>query len=79
LTEKKDRTAIIAYEVKFPARLSYDNCLVGVMQQKRNTSFNFIMSNGDKTDYPCNDGELTEALFPKNVQIRRIRIRELIE
>ena len=37
------------------------------------------MSNGDKTDYPCNDGELTEALFPKNVQIRRIRIRELIE
>lgn len=79
LTEKKDRTAIIAYDVKFPAQLSYDNYLVGVMQQKRNTSFNFIMSNGERSAYPCNDVELTEALFPRGVTIRKIRIRELVE
>jgi hypothetical protein len=59
--------------------LSFDNPLVGILHHKRDTSFNFVMLNGDMTTYPCNDLALEETRVPDHAIIKFIRIRELNE
>ena len=46
------------------------------MQNKRDTSFNFVMFNGDSTQYPCVDIKLEETKIPDGSEIRRVRLRE---
>lgn len=64
LNEPRDKNVAIAYDAKFPTVLSYDNPLVGILNHKRDTSFNFVMLNGDKTQYPCVDIQLEESRIP---------------
>jgi len=66
----------IAFDAKFPTIVQYENPLVGLMQNKRDTSFNFVMLNGDTTQYPCVDIKLAETIIPDGTEIRRVRLRE---
>lgn len=66
----------IAIDAKFPTVLSYNNPLVGVLHHKRDTSFNFVMLNGDRTQYPCVDILLEETRIPATAVIRKVRLRE---
>ena len=49
------------------------------MHHKRDTSFNFVMKNGDMTTYPCIDIKLEKTLIPADSVVRKIKLREYSE
>ncbi len=55
------------------------NPLRGVLNHKRDVSFNFVMRDGQQSEYPCTDIELEEVSLPTDRVVRLIRIREFNE
>lgn len=66
----------IAFDAKFPTVVNYFNPIVGVLHHKRDTSFNFVLQNGDRTEYPCVDIHLEETRIPDSAVVRKVRLRE---
>lgn len=63
--------------VRYPADvdLSYDKFIVGIRQRFDSNRHNFIFSDGDRTNLPCDfDYSLKDVYVPEGSVIRRVVI-----
>lgn len=69
----------VAYNQKWPKQISFENPLTGIMHHKSDVSFNFMLQNGEESEYPCTDLILKEVKLPEDAIVKKIRIREFNE
>lgn len=79
LFEARDQTADIAFNAKWPRDICLDNPLTGILHHKQDVSFNFVLQDGQASEYPCTDLDLQEVKVPDDARVSRIRIREFNE
>ena len=80
----RDPTVSIAVDSCFPpkASLSYSNPLAALLHNPKDTSFNFVMANGDTSDYQCLDLPLEPVALPPSILksgIAKIRMKQVLK
>jgi hypothetical protein len=57
----------------------WDNPIAGILHHDMDVSFNFVLKDGVKTEYPCSDLELSETRLKDPTKVKRVKIREFNE
>lgn len=78
LNEPKDRSVEVAFEQTWPKQLVWDNPITSCWHNPSDISFNFGLSNGEKTQFPCTDIELQESVRPGGMEVRKIVLQEFL-